>query len=204
MTRRPAGEIGQGGIARVELDGTDEPARGGSRGSRRARPDRASEPVGEALVQLRTRRLRQRLVGRVADQQMAEAVPLVLGEARGRAGSAPCARASSDATRRRREQDRARVRATAPRWNTSPSTEPRSMTTRTSPSSESMRAWRSAWIVGGTTNSPPPPCSRTIATISSTIQRVASRGSRDAIARGLVQLDLTEQVGDQVVALVRR
>ena len=28
------------------------------------------------------------------------------------------------------------------------------MTTRTSPSSESMRAWRSAWIVGGTTISP--------------------------------------------------
>ncbi len=58
--------------------------------------------------------------------------------------------------------------ATAPRWNTSPSTEPRSMTTRTSPSSESMRAWRSAWIVGGTTISPSPPCSRTIASISST------------------------------------
>ena len=42
------------------------------------------------------------------------------------------------------------------------------MTTRTSPSSESMRAWRSAWIVGGTTISPSPPCSRTIASISST------------------------------------
>ena len=35
------------------------------------------------------------------------------------------------------------------------------------------------------------------------VQRVASRCSRDAIARGLVHLDLTEQVGDQVVALVR-
>ena len=42
------------------------------------------------------------------------------------------------------------------------------MTTRTSPSSESMRACSSAWIVGGTTISPSPPCSRTIASISST------------------------------------
>ena len=58
--------------------------------------------------------------------------------------------------------------ATEPRWKTSPSTDPRSMTTRTSPSSESIRAWRSAWIVGGTTISPSPPCSRTIASISST------------------------------------
>ena len=58
--------------------------------------------------------------------------------------------------------------ATAPRWKTSPSTAPRSMTRRTSPSSESMRAWRRAWIVGGTATSPAPPCSRTIASISST------------------------------------
>ncbi len=41
------------------------------------------EPVGELLVELGARRLRQRLVRRVADEQMAEAVPLVLGKRRG-------------------------------------------------------------------------------------------------------------------------
>ena len=40
------------------------------------------EPVGELLVQLRARRLRQRLVRGVADEQVAKAVPLVLGEGR--------------------------------------------------------------------------------------------------------------------------
>ena len=40
------------------------------------------EPVGELLVQLRARRLRKRLVRCVADEQMTEAVTLVLGEGR--------------------------------------------------------------------------------------------------------------------------
>ncbi len=35
------------------------------------------EPRGEALVQVGARCLRQRLVGRVADQQVAEAVPVL-------------------------------------------------------------------------------------------------------------------------------
>ena len=44
-------------------------------------------------------------------------------------------------------------RATAPRWKTSPSIAARSITERHSPSSESIRAWSRAWIVGGTATS---------------------------------------------------
>ena len=51
------------------------------------------EPVGEALVQLGARLLRQRVVRGVADQQVAEPERVVAGERRRRrAGSAPCAR----------------------------------------------------------------------------------------------------------------
>ena len=127
------------------------------------------EPVGEALVQLGARRLRQRLVGRVADEQMAEAEALVVGERRRRRADELLAHERRrGATRPPARTGPGESSATAPRWKTSPSTEPRSMTTRTSPSSESIRACRSAWIVGGTTISPSPPCSRTIASISST------------------------------------
>src|SRR5438094_886715 len=38
------------------------------------------EPVGEALVQLRPDALWQRVVGRVADQEVAEAEPVVAGQ----------------------------------------------------------------------------------------------------------------------------
>ena len=70
------------------------------------------EPVGELLVQLRSRRLRQRLVRRIADEQMAEAEALVHRKRRRcRAGSAPCGQASRDALPRRPS----RVRETAPR-----------------------------------------------------------------------------------------
>ena len=159
-------------IRRIELRrDSDAPARGGNRRSRRSRRGRGvREPVGEALVQLGARRLGQRLVGGIADEQMAEAESLVLRERRASSsGSAPCGRASRGAPRRSRPH---RIRATAPRRRRGgrprPRPTPRSITTRTSPSSESMRACRSAWIVGGTTISPSPPCSRTIASISST------------------------------------
>ena len=44
----------------------------------------AREPVGEALVQLRSRRLREGFVGGIADEQVPEAEALVLGEGRRR------------------------------------------------------------------------------------------------------------------------
>ena len=85
------------------------------------------EPVGEALVQLGAGRLRQRVVGGVADQQVAEAERVVarelrrvgpdelLADERQPAAAAPAARLG-------------RAPATAPRWKTWPSTAPRSST----------------------------------------------------------------------------
>ena len=136
--------------------GSDRPARGGSRGSRRARraPSPCSlQPVGEALVELGPGRLRQRVVGGVTDQDVPEAVGVVARELRrSPAGRAPCGRAREPPSR----PVSAPSACTAPRWNTCPSTAPRSSTLRSSPSSWSSRAASSAWTVGGTTTSPPP------------------------------------------------
>ena len=83
MTRSPAGEIGQDGIAWVELGpvamclleviaddlvALDEVV--------------LREPVGESLVELRTRRLGQRLVGGIPDEEVTKAESLVLGKGR--------------------------------------------------------------------------------------------------------------------------
>ena len=87
------------------------------------------EPVGEALVQVGARCLRQRVVGGVADQEVAEAVGVVAGQRRAvRTDRAPCGRApsrcaSTVAGRRRRAPRRRRVE----HW---PSTAPRSSTAR--------------------------------------------------------------------------
>ena len=106
------------------------------------------EPVGEALVQLGARRLRQRVVGGVADQQVAEAEGVLARELR-RSGRTSSLRTSAVS----RGADLRLVGAsawTAPRWKTSPSTAPRSSTRRSAGSSWSRRAASSAWIVGGT------------------------------------------------------
>ena len=107
------------------------------------------EPVGEALVQLGARRLGQRVVGGVADQQVAEAEGVLAGKlARCPAGPAPSARAPFS-SRRHRVVSREPAPATAPRWKSLPSTaaalEHRALRGR--------RAGRavaasSAWIVG--------------------------------------------------------
>ena len=112
--------------------GSGRPARGDSRGSRRARPALAvdGEPVGEALVQLGAGRLRQGLVRGVADQQVAEAERVV-------AGSCGCSGRRSSlrtrATSRPSTAPPSASAATAPRWKTWPSTAPRSSTSRSRP-----------------------------------------------------------------------
>ena len=93
--------------------GSDTPARGGSRRPRPVRRGRAVlvEPGGEALVQLGAARLRERVVGRVADQQMAEAERVLAREAAaGRGGAAPCARGPSAASSAARRPARAPAR----------------------------------------------------------------------------------------------
>ena len=87
---------------------------------------------------------------------------------------------------------------TAVWWKTSPSTEPRSITARSSSPSRSRRACSSAWIVGGTVSAPPP-SSRTIATISSTNSGFPSADVRMRRADVGVEGDAVEQVVEELV-----
>ena len=121
------------------------------------------EPAGEALVQLRPRGLRERVVGGVADQQVAEAEAVLAARtAPCRDGSAPGARAPPGAASPGSPPGASAC--TAPRWKTSPSTAPRSSTRRSAGSSWSRRAASSAFNVGGTSTSSP--ASPAIASIS--------------------------------------
>ncbi len=96
---------------------------------------------------------------------------LLPDEARRARRRAPAARRPGRARRPRRD---GRPRPRSPRARARPALRP---------SSESMRACSSAWIVGGTASRRRRCCSRTIATISSTKSGVPGRGSRDALAR---------------------
>ena len=103
--------------------GSGRPARGGSRGSRPARRARCRAPRArrEALVEVRAGRLRQRVVGRVADQQVPEAEAVLAWELRlVRPDQLPCGRAppgaASPGSRRvrapgRRRGGRSRLRS---------------------------------------------------------------------------------------------
>ena len=146
--RRRRSELGAVAVGLLEvvaedLVQLDELPRRAARASRRsARAARRASPSAE------------RLVGGVADSRWRKRKASSPASCGRRAGRAPCARARS-----RRVVDlrllRARAPATAPRWKTSPSTEPRSSTSRSAGSSWSSRAASSAWIVGGTATSPP-------------------------------------------------
>ena len=104
-------------------------------------------------MELRAKLLRHRRVRDVPDQHVveAEAVVAVVERAVGPEQLLP----------RQREEDAAqpvapvdgRSSATAPRWNSRPSTEARWSTARSPGSRRSMRAARSAWIVAGTVSS---------------------------------------------------
>ena len=131
--------------------GSGRPVRGGSRPPRRARPGRP-----------RARRSRSRSArgGRRASSSGARRTPR-RGSAGGGSGRRPLpgswARSGRTSSRRTSAVSGSRSSAsdgesacTAPRWNTRPSTEPRSSTPRSVGSSWSRRAASSAWIVGGT------------------------------------------------------
>ena len=142
------------------------PAPGGSRESRPARraPPRVARAMMRKFMELRTSRLRQRLVGGVPNEKMAEPVAVLSGELR------LLRRTRSFRTSAVRIVERASPRpraATAPRWKTSPSTDPRSSTRRSDGSSWSSRAASSAWIEAGTATSAPFDC-KARASISST------------------------------------
>ena len=164
--------------------GTGPPAPGASRRSRPARRGlrRAVEPAGEALVQLGARLLRQRVVGGVADQQVTEAERVVARRGSpAPGGSAPCARAPQAALRRCGRSAFGASSRTAPRWNTLPSTAPRSITARSS-AREAARAARPA-APGSSAATVDVAALRASATISSRKSGLPSQASMIALAR---------------------
>ena len=110
------------------------------------------EPAGERLVQLRPRRLRDRVVGRVADHQVAEPKGVLGGEIRSvGADRAPSARAPARcAAHRRPQRRRAQARRLIPRERPCPRPPPARSPSVRPASSWSSRAASKAWIVGGT------------------------------------------------------
>ena len=134
------------------------------------------EPICEALVQLCAGRLRKRVVGGVSDQEMAKTERVVARDLR--------SVRSHDLLADEREQIRGDVVVTrfpsecgdGAAMEDLPSTEPRSTTARSRSPSVSSRAWRSAWIVGGT--STVPSASRASSAISS-----MNSGFPSAVAR---------------------
>ena len=132
------------------------PARGGSRRSRRARPGprRARRASRRSAHAARPGSLRERVVGGVADQQVAEAEAVLAGELRPVGADQLAADKRSERGRDLRLSGASAW--TAPRWKISPSTEPRSSTRRSAGSSWSSRAASSALSVGGTSTSPSP------------------------------------------------
>ena len=150
------------------------------------------EPVGEPLVQVGAGRLRERVVGGVADQEVLEAERvLAVRAAAGRAGSAPCARArraaAAPASRRARAPARRRGGRSRPR--------PRPARARSARpgSSWSRRAASSACSVGGTTSSPS--AWSAIASISCDEERVPARRAGDPLA---------QRAGDRAPGSARR
>ena len=107
------------------------------------------EPVGEALVQLGARRLRQRLVGGVADQQVAEAEGVLAGNC-GLSGRTSSLRTSDGQARRTVCSSSGASACTAPRWKTLALDRAALEHGALGGSSWSRRAASSAWIVGGT------------------------------------------------------
>ena len=110
---------------------------------------RAFEPAGEALVELRARALGQPGIGRVAHEDVPEAVG-VLGRERACLGhDHPLAHERAQTGCNGRRAISAHSSRTAPDQNTWPTTEARCATSRSASSSWSRRAASSAWIVGG-------------------------------------------------------
>ena len=149
-------------------------------------------------MQSRAQLLRHRRVRDVADQHVVEAEAVVAGEER--------AVGAHELLAREREQRAADAgsgvasssSATAPRWNSRPSTEPRWTTARSSGSSRSMRAARSAWIVGGTVSAV-----RVVGEVREELldeERVALGGGDDALAE--LRRELVRERVDELVRVV--
>ena len=106
------------------------------------------EPAREPLVQVAPELLRQRVVGGVADQQMAEAELVVAGRADELLADERAERVVDP--HRTSSSDRRSTALRRKRW---PSTAARSSTCRSSRGSRSSRAASSTWIDGGTGSS---------------------------------------------------
>ena len=105
-------------------------------------------PCREALVQLGTALLRQRLVGGVADQRVTEGEAALAGQ-RHRSRPSSCLRVSASSTTSSRAPSPAGASAaTASRQNSLPTTEAAPIAWSSSIGSRSRRAASSAWIVG--------------------------------------------------------
>ena len=122
------------------------------------------EPAREPLVQLGAGRLRQAVVGGVADQQVAEAERVVGRSVRGGGGSAPCGRAREPQLDLGSRD--ARRRALAPPGGETPRPRPRRARAARAPRP---RAGRAAPRAAPGSSAAPRPCprSRASATISS-------------------------------------
>ena len=187
--------------------GSGTPARGGSRRSRRSSTSSAPcslEPVGEALVQLGARRLRQRVVGGVADQQVAEAERVVAGELRAVGADQLLAHERGQARRRPRgSSGRERLRR---RRGGRPRPRPRRARARAR--SCRRRAGRGARRAAPGSSAArrrsPSADSRSSASSSSTKSGLPSAASTDPARAGRRRALAAEQLVDQRVRLVRR
>ena len=137
--------------------GSGSSARGGGRGARRARRAGAVlfEPGGEALVQVGAGRLRQRVVGGVADQQVAEAERVLAGQVGPVGPDQPLADERGQPRRQLRSR-RVRAPARRPGGRSRPRPRPARARSARPGSSWSRRAASSACSVGGTATSPRP------------------------------------------------
>ena len=159
------------------------------------------EPVGEALVELGAGCLGERVVGGVADQEVAEAVGIADRQLRPVGPDELLAH-----ERRQLALDRRRLARRAPRPRPSetarPSTEPRSSTERSDCSSWSSRAASSALIVGGTVDLAASP-SRPASPASPRGRAGSPRPSAGSARRGRARARPRRAAADQLVGLGR-
>ena len=158
------------------------------------------DPGCEPRVEVGARRLRESIVGGVANQQVAEAKGVVIRERRGTRPHKFLARRDPSDWRSHPGSSGASA-ATAPRWNTWPSTAPRSSAARSAVGNWSSRAEMSAWMVAGTVTSSGD--ASTIASICSTKSGLPSAAERMRTRKDGSRV-LAEEAVDQLVRLVGR
>ena len=112
------------------------------------------QPVGEALVELGPLALGQAGIGGVADEEVAEAIGLVIGEVRAVGADQVAARQASEAARELAALVGREQLGEGAAQNVRPMTAARSRRRRSASGKRSSRAARSAPIVGGIGRSP--------------------------------------------------